>query len=43
MVNRELRNIEELKVDEILAEFKPLPFLDPEPTPEVPSGPANSF
>jgi hypothetical protein len=43
MVNRELRNIKELEVDEILAQLKPLPSLDPEPAPGVSPGLAGSF
>jgi len=45
MANRKLRNIEELEVDEMLAELKSLStdFLDPEPVPGVSPGPASSF
>jgi hypothetical protein len=45
MANRELRNIEELEVNEILAELKLLltGFLNPEPTPEVSPGLTSSF
>jgi hypothetical protein len=45
MANRELRNMEKLEMNEILAELKPLPtgFLDPKPISEVSPGPAGSF
>jgi hypothetical protein len=45
MANRKLRNIEELEMDEMLAELKPLPtgFLEPEPASGVSPGPASSF
>jgi hypothetical protein len=43
IINRELRNIKELEIDEMLAQLKPLPFLDSEPVPGVSPGPAGSF
>jgi hypothetical protein len=43
IANYELRNIEELKMDEILAELEPLSFLNPEPALGVSLGPAGFF
>jgi hypothetical protein len=43
IVNREVRNIKELEVDEMLAELEPLPPLDFKPALGVSFGLASSF